>query len=144
MEHPSKVLEYNDPAFLKHVETYQNIISRMAGNSSACKNWCLVLVAAFLAFVIKDGHKFIALLGFVPVLVFWGLDAYYLALEQQFRNVFNDHMKKMRDNVFTLEELFAVQTDGRIPDTFSSAFRSPATWPVYTALIALIILSLFS
>ena len=42
-------LPHNDEAVLKHMEMYQNIISRMANNSSACKNWCIVLVSAFLA-----------------------------------------------------------------------------------------------
>ena len=46
----SSPLPHNDEAVLKHMEMYQNIISRMANNSSACKNWSIVLVSAFLAF----------------------------------------------------------------------------------------------
>ena len=130
-------LRHDDPAVLKHVEMYQGIITRMAASSSACKNWCVVLVSAFLLFVIKEGCRAAGLLALVPILLFWFLDGYYLGLEQQFRAAFNNHMTKLRNNELTLADLFVVKTDGRIPGFFSKALFSWATWPVYIALLVL-------
>lgn len=134
---PTDVLKPNDPAVLKHVEMYQKIITRLAGNSSSCKNWCIVLVSAFLAFVVKDGKRSAGLLSLVPILVFWFLDGYYLALEQQFRAAFNEQMSRLRRNEFTTNDLFVVKADGRIPEFFNRAFFSWATWPVYLGLLFL-------
>lgn len=42
-----------------------------------------------LGFAAKDGAWRLALAGLLPVLLFWGLDAYYLMLERRFRELFN-------------------------------------------------------
>ena len=36
-----------------HLSIMQDVIRRMAGNSASCKNWCIVLVAALLALVVR-------------------------------------------------------------------------------------------
>ena len=70
----------------------QSIISRMAGNSSNCKLWCITISAAFLAFYFQ-GQSSIELdyrLLLLPVIPFLFLDAYYLSLEKLFRKQYNE------------------------------------------------------
>lgn len=134
-------LEPTNAAVLKHIDMYQGIITRMAGNSSACKNWCIVLVSAFLAFIIKDGKGDYAWLVAIPIIIFWFLDAYYLGLENQFRDAFNVSMNKLRSNRLTLDDLFKVKADGSIPIHILKGFTSWATWPVYLGLLLLITLA---
>ena len=40
------ILAADNEAVTKHMEMYQGIITRMAGNSAACKMWGIPLVAA--------------------------------------------------------------------------------------------------
>ena len=40
---------YESPAVIKHIELLQDIISRMANNSAACKTWALTIITALIA-----------------------------------------------------------------------------------------------
>lgn len=81
---------------LKHIEMIQNIISRMASNSFILKGWAVTLVAGIFALASKDADKTYFLIAYIPIIVFWGLDAYYLLQEKLFRALY--------DKVRTLEE----------------------------------------
>ena len=136
-------LKYNDVAVLKHMDMYQNIITRMANNSSACKNWCIVLVSALLAFIIDKGRVDVAWLGAIPISMFYFLDAYYLGLEKQFRDAQKESAYKIRASKFMLKDLFVIKADGTIPQQMLKGFTSWATWPVYCSLLLLLILAMF-
>lgn len=75
---------------LKHLEFLQGIINRMANCSFLLKGWSVILVAALLALSAATQEKvaFVAI-SFVPVIVFWILDGYYLWQERLFRAVYN-------------------------------------------------------
>ena len=75
---------------LKHLEFLQGIINRMANCSFMLKGWSVILVAALLALSAATQEKvaFVAI-SFVPVIVFWILDGYYLWQERLFRAVYN-------------------------------------------------------
>lgn len=73
----------------KHMEFIQAAITRMAQNSFLAKGWSITLTTALLGIAIRDGAYQFALLGLLPVLMFWILDAYYLALERSFRKLFD-------------------------------------------------------
>ena len=72
-------------AVMKYLDMYQGIINRMAGNSSDCKKWAVALVSAIFLLVADKGKVGFAVTACIPVILFWFLDAYYLALEKQFR-----------------------------------------------------------
>lgn len=74
----------------KHLEFIQAIITRMNSNSFMIKGWSVALVAGLLALAAKDSDKSFAVLAFVPVVVFWGLDAFYLSKEKRYRKLFED------------------------------------------------------
>ena len=59
----------------KHLELIQNVISRMAKNSFMLKGWAVTLVAGIFALSGKDTNKLYFLVAYIPVIVFWGLDA---------------------------------------------------------------------
>lgn len=81
---------------MKHMEMIQAIITRMASNSFALKGWAVTLVAALFALASKDANQDYYQIAFIPVLVFWGLDAYYLWQERLFRALYNK-VRKMDD-----------------------------------------------
>lgn len=71
------------------MEMIQGIVSRMASNSFALKGWAVTLVAGIFALSSKDADKMYFLIAYIPILVFWGLDSYYLLQERLFRSLYN-------------------------------------------------------
>lgn len=81
-------------ALHKHLDFIQLTITRMAANSFLLKGWTVTLVAAILAFVSKDGKPMAGLIGLVPAIVFWILDAFYLKQERAYRDLYNEVRQK--------------------------------------------------
>ncbi len=71
---------------LKEVDLVQEIIKRMAGNSFAIKGWAITLVVATL---LLQGVRYQVLIAFIPLIVFWFLDAYFLWQERLYRELYN-------------------------------------------------------
>ena len=74
---------------LKHLELAQGVINRMASNSFMLKGWAVTLVAGIFALAGKDTDKLYFLVAYVPVFVFWCLDAYYLLQERLYRSLYD-------------------------------------------------------
>lgn len=81
---------------IKHLEMIQAVISRMASNSFSLKGWAVTLVAGVFALSNKDANEFYFLIAYIPIIVFWGLDAYYLLQERLFRALYNK-IRKLND-----------------------------------------------
>lgn len=81
----------------QYLQMMQENITRMASNSSNCKNWMVTLVAGFCAIScsIQELNGWI-ILAIAPVIVFWYLDTFYLHLERKMRNRQLDFIIKMR------------------------------------------------
>lgn len=78
----------------KPLEFMQAIIARLAGNSFQMKTWNVALATAAIGFAAaKDGRPAAAMYALVPALVFWILDAYYLALEFRYRELYKGVIK---------------------------------------------------
>jgi hypothetical protein len=72
----------------KYLEFIQGAITRLASQSFALKGWSVTLGVAIIGLTAKDSQPQLAWFALVPTLSFWGLDAYYLALEKQFRELY--------------------------------------------------------
>lgn len=84
---------------IKHLEMIQGIISRMSANSFFLKGWTVTLVAGIFALASKDADKRYFLITYVPVLVFWCLDAYYLRQERLYRALYNSVRDKSEEEI---------------------------------------------
>ncbi len=73
---------------IKHLELIQSVINRMASNSFLLKGWSVILVAALIALSAKDADKTVVLIAYLPWIMFWTLDAYYLRQERLFRKLY--------------------------------------------------------
>lgn len=73
---------------IKHLEMIQGVINRIAGNSFALKGWAVTLVAGIFALASKDADKLYFLVAYIPIIVFWGLDSYYLLQERLYRSLY--------------------------------------------------------
>ena len=77
-------------AKLKHLEFIQAVINRMATNSATIKGWSITLVVALFALAAKDASMEFVLISYLPVLLFWGLDGYYLCKERGYRELYDE------------------------------------------------------
>ena len=134
-------LEHNDSAVIKHMEMYQGIITRMASNSAACKQWSLPLITAMLAYVVKEQSSSLVWLAVFAVFIFYALDSYYLMLENRFRAAFKASAEKIAAGEFSRSDLFDLRPQGSEAKLFLKAFTSPATWPVYFGMFALLVVA---
>ena len=74
---------------LKHLEFIQNVITRMNTNSFLLKGWCITLISALFVLSAKDSNAMYILIAYIPLPVFWVLDAFYLSKERQYRALYN-------------------------------------------------------
>ena len=74
----------------------QGIINRMASNSFKLKGWAVTLVAGIFALAGKDTDKVYFLITYIPILIFWGLDSYYLQQERLYRSLY-EKVRKMEE-----------------------------------------------
>jgi hypothetical protein len=79
----------NYEAKIRHLEMIQAVISRMANNSFMLKGWAVTLVAGVFALSANDANEIFFLIAYVPVVLFWFLDSYYLQLERKFKVLYN-------------------------------------------------------
>lgn len=132
-------LRADNAAVIKHMEMYQGIITRMANNSAACKNWGIPLVAIILGFVVESKNLDLALLAVLTTFILYFLDSYYLMLENRFREGFNASAKKVRKGIFSSSELFRLLPMGSEKALWLKAVTSFATWPVYFGLLIVVV-----
>jgi len=88
---------------LKEIELIQDIIKRMASNSFLLKGWTVTLVVASL---LLRGPRYQAWIAFIPLMMFWFLDAYFLWQERMYRELFGwvvNNRLKTTDHLFDLD-----------------------------------------
>jgi hypothetical protein len=82
MEEKEILREY----MLKEIDIVQDIIKRMAFNSFMIKGWAITLVVVTL---LLKGAEYQVWIAFIPLLVFWFLDAYFLWQERMYRKLYD-------------------------------------------------------
>ncbi len=91
-------------AKLKHLEFIQSVINRMASNSATIKGWAITLVAALFALATKDADRSFVLIAYMPLIVFWALDGYYLCRERGYRELYEEvSIKEEREINFSMK-----------------------------------------
>ncbi len=112
---------------VKHLEIIQAVIARMANNSFMIKSWCITMVAALLALAGgKDVNNVkLVYVAYIPLLMFWYLDGYFLQQERTFRGIY-DHFRKQSEADFTISSKDLVtqfQTDSILKMMWSKTLR---------------------
>ncbi len=123
-------------AELKHLEFIQGVIARLANNSFLLKGWSITLVAAILAMTVQDPGIYTMLLALFPAVVFWGLDAFYLAQERYFREMHKD----ARVGKIKVLSMDPYSYDKGFRGWFRSV-RSRSVFPFHVVIIGVVILA---
>jgi len=112
MENKESLKEY----MLKEIDIIQDIIKRMAFNSFMIKGWAITLVVVAL---LLKGAKYQVGIAFIPLLVFWFLDAYFLWQERLYRKLYD----WVVDNRLNTEEYLFDMNAYRFKDKVQSISR---------------------
>ncbi len=135
-------VDFNSPSVTSYLTILQGVINRMATNSASCKTWCITLVSGVVVIVADKGRPNYVWISIVPIVLFLVLDSYYLALERQFRTVYNDFIRKLHFGQATVDDVFFVAPRagaGTTSMNILGAAGSMAIWPFY-ALLPLMLL----
>ncbi len=129
-------------AKLKHLEFIQGIIDRMAKCSFMLKGWCITLVVGLYVFSSTVSEKTsLILISFIPIIVFWILDAYYLWQERLFREVYDYVRKKPVGNIdFKMNPMDF--SNGK--NTWFATFKSKTILWFYLPLIITLAIAIFA
>lgn len=73
---------------LAHLSMIQGIIARVSGFSANAKNFCITVLAALVAVAFQKPVPELVWAGIAVPLLFALLDAYYLAQEKRFRDLY--------------------------------------------------------
>lgn len=118
---------------IKHLEMIQDIIKRMASNSFMLKGWAVTLVAGIFALSAKDADKLHFLIAYIPILVFWGLDSYYLLQERLYRALY-DKVRTLDENDIDFSMKATKEQFASVKNCFCSCFFSKAEMWFYLPL----------
>ena len=128
-------------AVQKHLEIMQGVIQRMAENSRSCKLWCITLVSAVLVLVARTGEPRHALIALGPAILLYLLDAYYLALERNFRRSYEKFVDKLHQEQTIPSNLYLVAPTGSTPKgTLWAMFNSFSVLPFYGVVVITVLL----
>jgi hypothetical protein len=78
----------------KHLEFVQGVINRMGQNSFLIKGWTVTLISALFALAASASNQKFVIIAYLPTILFWLLDSYYLYQERLFRKVYDNVRKE--------------------------------------------------
>lgn len=114
------------------LQMIQAIITRLAANSGALKGFAVTAVTALLDVSINTHRASYAWLAIYPVVVLGLLDAYYLALEQRYRELYNTAAGEA-------ETAWGLAAGKVTLSDLVKAVRSPSVWAFYGAALAAVV-----
>ena len=117
-----------------HLQMLQNVISRMASNSSMFKGWAVTLVAAAFALAAKDAEQRYLLVAYVPTAMFWVVDAYYLRVERQFCDLYEAVASSKEEVDFKMDP-------SELPQSVVSAFVGSINAVFYGVMLSIVVLT---
>lgn len=123
------------------MEFIQGVINRMAFNSFALKGWIVTLVAGIFALATKDVDTRYFFVVYIPIITFWGLDAYYLLQERLYRALY-DKVRNMGEDDVDFSMNTSLQEIKINKNTFLNCFSSKTEFWFYIplSLVSLVII----
>jgi len=121
---------------LKEIDIIQDVIKRMSFNSFMIKGWVITLVVVTL---LLKGTKYQVWIAFIPLLVFWLLDAYFLWQERMYRKLYEWIIKNRLSTDEYLFDMNAYRFKDEVQSKYRIMFSITLFW-FYGAIAILIII----
>ncbi|WP_373354497.1 hypothetical protein [Pseudoroseicyclus sp. CXY001] len=126
--------EHAESIRIAHLTMLQGVITRMGANSFTLKALSATFGSAAVAITATADNPslYYAIAAFVPVLIFWLMDAQYLRYERAYRDLY-EHVRKG-------EEIEAYSLDAApFMQDIRSVFRVALSWSVSLFYFAILI-----
>lgn len=132
----------------KEIDLIQSCINRMSQFSFLIKGWTVSLIAVVLTlFSASLNMNALSAICYVIIVVFWGLDAYYLHLERLFRFKYEwviQHRKNTKKYMFDLNPHNKKMRINHSNSSLLKVFFSLHLCVLYGTLILLVTLALIN
>jgi hypothetical protein len=119
----------------------QGIITRLASNSASCKTWCVSLTSALAVVAAQSAKVQLLTIATLPIVLFLGLDAYYLGLERRFRACYEGFITKLNEGSANIKDVFLIAPRLPVRGLFTEALGavlSFSIWPFYLGLAVIL------
>ncbi len=105
-----------------HLSLIQGVVARLGQNSCLLKGWSVLLISALLVVGGASADELVLAVGFLPAVVFWGLDGYLLWQERLFRGLY-DQVRKQDDRDVDLSmDVTGIRSRGLSPKWLAATF----------------------
>ena len=123
-------------AKIAHLGFIQGVINRMGSNSFMIKGWCITLIAAIFALSTDKANAAFAYLSLFPLVIFWGLDTFFLRQEKMYRKLYEKVADgAVKSDLFTMDaSVYKNEIGFYIEVAFSKTLL-----PFYGAMIIIIL-----
>ena len=108
---------------MKHLEFVQGVITRMSNNSFMLKGWAVTLVAGIFVLAGKETDKQYFLVAYIPIIIFWLLDSYYLLQERLYRSLY-DAVRNTNESDINFSLRASIKDFGNEKNCFGKCFFS--------------------
>lgn len=135
------LINESSPSVQTHLGIIQSVIQRMASNSASSKAWCITLVSAILVIVADKSKPEFAWIAILPIVLFFCLDTYYLALEKGFRASYNTFIRKLHNGDIKPEDLYSILPEGNMSKHQIDSILSFSVWGFYLVLFVLVVIA---
>ncbi|MFH1934317.1 MAG: hypothetical protein ABIN18_22435 [Pseudomonadota bacterium] len=120
----------------KEINLIQDVIKRMASNSSMMKGWAITLVVVTL---LLKGSIYQVFISFIPLLSFWVLDAYFLRQERMYRKLYDWVItNRLKSNEY-LFNMNAYRFKEEVQSTCRTMFSITLAW--FYGLVSILIIA---
>ena len=93
-------MEEKNEKRIAHLTLIQGVITRMAGNLFYLRGWVITLIAGILVLLTQTGTgKFPVIFLSIIIIIFWGYDGYFLALERKYRDLYDKVREKKESEI---------------------------------------------
>lgn len=125
----------------QHLSFIQGVISRMNTNSFSMKGWMVAIVSALCAVYASNSQADAAFACFIAAIIadvlFCFLDAYYLKMEKEYRNLYSRVLANPDETDFNM------QIDDNLKVCLWKAIKSPSVWILYTVVLVILCVALY-
>lgn len=121
---------------IEYLQMIQEPICRMSTISAVFKGFAATIVAGIAALSYNDVNPLVLALSFIPVLLFFALDMYYLRLEKKYRYLY----EQVRTDVHEVDFSMVLTKDTKAAQAgFWNCFTSPSIYLFYPTMIVILI-----
>lgn len=123
---------------IRYLEAIQRVVDRLSNTSFIHKGWAVSLVAGLMALATSGTNHGYVLIAYIPTVVFWLLDAYFLMMERQYRQLFEKNMDLSQELKY-----FSLKRDKANFTMFGEAALSITMLLTYIPLIGATLIAMF-